>query len=151
MPHRILIADDSALLRAALRGLFSDIGDYEIMEAETGEEAVAKAEASPPNVIILDFAMPEMDGLSATKVLRKRLPEIPILMYTMHYTEQLCEVAQGAGVRKVISKSETNSLIAAIQEFLSSPPDAAKSAPATAITATVEDGAFGMPRAGTGT
>ena len=55
MPPRILIADDSALLRAALRGLFNDIGDYEIMEAETGAEAVAKAEASPPNVIILDF------------------------------------------------------------------------------------------------
>ncbi len=131
MPPKILIADDSALLRAALRGLFSDIGDYEIMEAETGAEA--------------------MDGLSATRVLQKRLPEIPILMYTMHYTQQLCEVAQGAGVRKVISKSETNSLIAAIQEFLSSPPAAAKSAPATAITATVEDGAFGMPTAGTGT
>ncbi|PYV69543.1 MAG: DNA-binding response regulator, partial [Acidobacteria bacterium] len=77
MPPRILIADDSALLRAALRGLFSEIGDYEIMEAETGAEAVAKAEASRPNVIILDFAMPEMDGLSATRVLRKRLPEIP--------------------------------------------------------------------------
>ena len=112
---------------------------------------MAKAEASRPNVIILDFAMPEMDGLSATRVLRKRLPEIPILMYTMHYTEQLCEVAQGAGVRKVISKSETNSLIAAIQEFLSSPPAAAKSAPATAITATAEDVAFGMPTARTGT
>ena len=151
MPPRILIADDSALLRAALRGLFSDIGDYEIMEAETGAEAVAKAEASPPNVIILDFAMPEMDGLSATRVLRKRLPEIPILMYTMHYTQQLCEAAQGAGVRKVISKSETNSLIAAIQEFVSSPPAAAKPAPAPAIGTRPEDAVLGMPAVRTGT
>jgi DNA-binding NarL/FixJ family response regulator len=150
MLPRILIADDSALLRTALRGLFSDMGDYEIIEAETGTEAVAKAEASIPSVIILDFAMPEMDGLSATRVLRNRLPEIPIVMYTMHYTEQLSEAAQSAGVRKLISKSETDSLVAAIQEVLT-PPAAAKPAPATAMAATVEDLAFEMPPARTGT
>src|SRR5204862_3048460 len=138
MPPRILIADDSALLRTALRGLFSDIGDYEILEAQTGAEAVAKAELSPPILIILDFAMPEMDGLSATKVLRNRLPEIPILMYTMHYTDQLSEQAQSAGIRKVISKSETSSLVAAIQEFLVEPAAAANAAPSKIIGATPE-------------
>ena len=145
MPPRILIADDSALLRTALRGLFSDMGEYEILEAQTGAEAVAKAELSPPNLIILDFAMPEMDGLSATKVLRNRLPEIPIVMYTMHYTDQLSEQAQSAGVRKVISKSETSSLVAAIQEFLVEPAAAANAAPSKVIGAKPEDAGLGTP------
>ena len=57
MPSRILIADDSALLRSALRGLFNGIGDYEILEAESGTEAVAKTNECRPNLIILDFAL----------------------------------------------------------------------------------------------
>jgi len=150
MPPRILIADDSALLRTALRGLFSDMGEYEILEAQTGAEAVAKAESSPPNLIILDFAMPEMDGLSATKVLRNRLPEIPIVMYTMHYTDQLSEQAQSAGVRKVISKSETSSLVAAIQEFLAEPAAAPDAASSNAIGARPDAG-LGTPAIRTGT
>jgi DNA-binding NarL/FixJ family response regulator len=151
MPPRVLIADDSALLRDALRGLFRDVGDYEIIEAETGTEAVARAEESTPNLIILDFAMPEMDGLSATRVLRKRLPEVPILMYTMHYTHQLCVDARSAGVSKLITKSEPNHLVAAVQELLASPPAAAKPAPTPVVSTSLENAAFDMPAAQTGT
>jgi DNA-binding NarL/FixJ family response regulator len=151
MPPRVLIADDSALLRDALRGLFTDIGDYEIIEAETGKEAVARAEESTPNLIILDYAMPEMDGLSATRVLRKRLPEIPILMYTMHYTRQLCMDADSAGVSKLITKSEPNNLVAAVQELLPPPPTAEKPALTPAVPASVENAVFDIPRARTGT
>lgn len=138
MSPRILIADDSALLRTALRGLFSGIGDYEIIEAESGAEAVAKVKDSKPNVIILDFAMPAMDGLKVTRVLQRSLPEIPIVMYTMHYTEQLRLAAESAGVRKLISKSETVSLVATVQELLASPEKGAKPATAAVINSKVK-------------
>ena len=149
MSPRILIADDSALLRTALRGLFNGIGDYEIIEAETGAEAVAKVKDSKPNVVILDFAMPAMDGLKVTRVLQGALPEIPIVMYTMHYTEQLRLAAESAGVRKLISKSETASLIETVQELLASSENSAK--PATAvISSKVKDAAFDMSASRTG-
>ena len=149
MSSRILIADDSALLRTALRGLFNGIGDYEIIEAETGAEAVAKVKDSKPNVVILDFAMPAMDGLKVTRLLHGSLPEIPIVMYTMHYTEQLRLAAESAGVRKLISKSETASLVETVQELLASPENSTK--PATAvISSKVKDAAFDMSARRTG-
>jgi DNA-binding NarL/FixJ family response regulator len=148
MPPLILIADDSALLRTALRGLFNGLGDYEIIEAKTGVEAVDKAEQSRPDLIILDFAMPAMDGLSATRLLQKRLPEIPILMFTMHYTEQLWVAAKSAGARKLISKSEAGNLVATVQELLALTPDMAK--PASARPPRKENAAFAMPATRTG-
>src|SRR5262249_15857118 len=78
---------------------------------------------SRPDLIILDYAMPGMDGLSATRLLRKRLPETPVLLYTMHNTQQLCDAAQAAGAERVISKSETGNLVAAVQELLSPGPE----------------------------
>ena len=117
---RILIVDDSALLRSALRGLFASAGNYEITEAEDGKSAISIAEQQQPDLIVLDFAMPAMDGLTATRELRKRMPEIPVLMYTMHYTPQLLTDAKNAGVKKLISKSDGVDLIAAVRELLPS-------------------------------
>ena len=117
---RILIADDSALLRSALRGLFTAAGNYEIVEAENGTEAIAVAEQRRPDVLILDFAMPAMDGLTVSRELQKRMPHLPVLMYTMHYTPQLLADAKAAGVRKLISKSDGGDLIAAVRELIAS-------------------------------
>ena len=119
---RILIADDSALLRSALRGFFTAAGNYEIVEAENGTEAIAVAEQRQPDVLILDFAMPAMDGLAVSRELQKRMPQLPVLMYTMHYTPQLLADAKAAGVRKLISKSDGVDLIAAVRELLASAP-----------------------------
>jgi len=121
-PPRILIADDSALLRSALRGLFAAAGNYEIVEAEDGTDAITMAEQRQPDVMVLDFAMPAMDGLAVTRELQKRLPHIPVLMYTLHYTPQLLADAKAAGVKKLISKSEGVDLVAAVRELLASPP-----------------------------
>lgn len=138
-PPRILIADDSALLRSALRGLLNGAGECEIIEAENGTDAVSVAEQQLPDVIVLDFAMPGMDGLAVTRVLQKRLPQIPILMYTMHYTRQLVADAENAGVTRLISKSDGGDLVAAVRELLvansARKPDAAR----------VGELVFGMP------
>lgn len=119
-PPRILIVDDSALLRSALRGLFTSAGNYEIIEAENGRDAIGAVEQQRPDLVVLDFAMPAMDGLAATRELQKRMPDLPILMYTMHYTPQLLADAKLAGVRKLISKSEGADLVAAVRELLAS-------------------------------
>jgi CheY-like chemotaxis protein len=147
MSSRILIADDSALLRSALRGLFNGLGDYEILEAESGTEAVAKTNECRPNLIILDFAMPGMDGLKVARVLQNSLPEIPIVMYTMHYTTQLSAAALAAGAKQVISKSETGTLISTVRELLTPSEDAPKPAPARApaINSNVKELAFDTP------
>jgi DNA-binding NarL/FixJ family response regulator len=143
MPFRLLIADDSSVLRNALRGLFNGLGDYQILEAVTGRDAVSKAEEFKPDLIILDFAMPEMDGLNASRLLQKRLPEIPIVMFTMHYTEQLCTVAQSAGVRTIVSKSETSHLIAAVRDLLT--PASSKTRPKAARAAAKSQAVFPVP------
>src|SRR5262249_47643282 len=144
-PPRILIADDSSLLRSALRGLFTGAGEYEIIEAENGTDAVSQAEEHQPDVVILDFAMPGLDGLGVPRVLQKRLPQIPILMYTMHYTRQLVMDAKNAGVTKLISKSDGGDLVATVRELLAATsvrkPDAAK----------VGEFVFGVPGGQTGT
>jgi DNA-binding NarL/FixJ family response regulator len=121
---RILIVDDSALLRSALCGLFSSAGNYEIIQAEDGKNAIMMAEHQRPDVIVMDFAMPAMDGLTATRELLKRMPNVPVLMYTMHYTPQLVTDAKSAGVKKLISKSEGGNLIAAVRDLLSPVDDA---------------------------
>ena len=121
---RILIVDDSALLRSALCGLFSSAGKYEIRQAEDGKNAIMMAEQQRPDVIVMDFAMPAMDGLTATRELLKRMPNVPVLMYTMHYTPQLVTDAKSAGVKKLISKSEGGNLIAAVRDLLSPVDDA---------------------------
>lgn len=115
---RILIVDDSALLRSALCGLLSSAGNYEIIQAEDGKNAIVVAEQQRPDVIVMDFAMPAMDGLTATRELRKRMPDVPVVMYTMHYTPQLVADANSAGVKKLISKSEGGDLIAAVRDLL---------------------------------
>jgi len=151
MTARVLIADDSAVLRGALRALFKGLGDYEIVEAATGTEAVEKAEESRPDLIILDFAMPVMDGLSASRLLQKRLPEIPVLMYTMHSTDQLHAHARTAGVRRLISKCDTSDLVAAINEVTASSQTAMRPASVRAVGASRREGAaLRMPAARTG-
>jgi CheY-like chemotaxis protein len=118
MPTRILIAEDNPAVRAALNTFLKSSGPWEIVDAENGEQAVAKAQEFRPNLIILDLVMPVMDGLNAARQISKLLPEIPILMHTMHWSAQVEVEAQKVGVRKVISKADNRLLISTIQQFL---------------------------------
>ncbi len=152
MPTRILIADDNPAVRTALRRLLEDDKQWEITEVENGREAIAKAQEFKPNVIILDLVMPVMDGLVAARKLSKLLPDIPLLMYTMHWSPQVQLEAQKAGARKVVSKTDSQGLVAAIQELLdaqASTPrspvsaDLTESAPLPSIAATAVESADG--------
>lgn len=122
MPPRILIADDNANVRTALRQLIEFAGGVEFVEAENGEEAITKALECRPDVIILDLAMPAMDGLTAARKILQQLPETAVFLCTMHWSKLLEREAATTGVRKVFSKARSSDLIAAVQQVLSAKP-----------------------------
>jgi len=136
MPIRILIAEDSPSVRTALRTLLSVAGPWEIVDVDNGEEAIAKAQELKPNLIILDLVMPVMDGLKAARQLSKLLPNTPLLMHTMHWSQQVEIEAQKVGVRKVVSKAESMLLVSTVQQLLISEPP--PSLPAAALTAATQ-------------
>ncbi len=133
MPARILIADDNPSVRKTVRLLLQG-PDTEILEAENGQQAVSQAIEQRPQIAVLDLAMPVMDGLTAARHIHNQLPELPILMYTMHWSSQLELEAIKSGIRKVIAKADSGALVAAIQDVLKAmPPPAAVAAPQPAI------------------
>lgn len=123
MQARILIADDNPAVRRTLRLLLQSVDHWEVSEAEDGQAAIARALELRPQVVILDLAMPVLDGLNAAREISKALPDTPILMYTMHWTPALELAALKFGVHKLISKSESGALVAAVQELLGAKPE----------------------------
>lgn len=138
MPVRILIADDNSLVRTTLHQILKS-PEYEIFEAADGAEALAKTLQFQPEIVILDLAMPVMDGLTAARQISTQLPNLPILLCTMYWSPQLLTEAMRFGVRKVISKGETTLLISAIQELLA--------ASAVATPGTIDSGPLVLPSA----
>jgi CheY-like chemotaxis protein len=132
MRPRILIADDSPAVRAALRALLENAGPWEVIDAENGREALAKVQELKPDLIILDLVMPEMDGLAAARQISQLLPETPILLHTMHWSPQVNVEAQKVGVRHVVSKADSNLLLATVERFLNPVPSPDASSPSAA-------------------
>jgi response regulator NasT len=111
-PHRrtVLVADDSRSVRLVLAGVFEAAGFDNCVEAQDGAEAIEQAAHCHPDLIVLDLAMPVMNGLKAAQVLKDRLPETPIILFTM-YAEEIKEEAQAAGISSVVAKPDVNMLI----------------------------------------
>jgi DNA-binding NarL/FixJ family response regulator len=102
---KILIVDDNANVRAALRMCLKMRKDWMVCgEAENGTAAIEFVRRVKPDVVLLDYAMPAMNGLEAARALSVIAPECTILMYTMFATPELSELAAAAGVRAVLSK-----------------------------------------------
>lgn len=124
MPARILIADDNPAVRTALRQLLESLDHPQIVEAKDGKEAITLALEQRPDAVILDLAMPRMDGLTSAHEISKLLPDLPILMCTMHWSRQLELEAEKHGVRAVVPKSNASLLLSVIQQLLpANPPD----------------------------
>ena len=119
MPKSILIVDDHEVVRRELRSLFKPYPEFSICgEAVHGVDAIEKAGELSPDLIILDLAMPEMNGLEAARILRGMMPKIPILMYTSFATSNLAEEAKAAGVSRVSTQSTPPALIEDLQLLL---------------------------------
>ena len=119
----VLIVDDSPVMRAALRGLFKPLAELEVSgEAENGQEAIDKAERLRPDLIILDLSMPVMNGLEAAPRLRKMLPNVRLMLFTVHDGPEVERLAQTSGIHAVVSKSRAAAtLIAQAQALMAAP------------------------------
>ena len=116
---RILVADDNPSVRHYLRGLLELQNTWRVCGlAHTGREALERVRENPPDVILLDFQMPDLNGIDTARQISQLFPEIPILMVTIHLSQQLAEEARKAGIRGVCSKSDVGSIIGAVDALL---------------------------------
>ena len=108
MPARsVLVVDDNPLVRRMLCELFTREGDFDVCgEAENGREGIEKAQLLSPNLIVTDLSMPVMNGLEETRVLKRLMPAVPVILFTAHSDPIVEREAREAGVSAVVSKSE---------------------------------------------
>ena len=108
----VLIVDDSASVRQALCTIFEGEEDIRVCaEAQNGREAIEKAQALRPDLIVLDLSMPIMNGLDAARVLRRLMPEVPLIMYSVFGDRFVKHQAELIGINEVVSKSEHPSVL----------------------------------------
>jgi len=102
---RVLLADDHAILSAGLRALLSYYDDMEVVgEAREGAEAVARVAELRPDVVLMDIAMPGMNGIDATRLIREQYPETRVLVLTQHAARQYVFALLQAGASGYIFK-----------------------------------------------
>ncbi|HEY2547522.1 MAG TPA: response regulator [Candidatus Acidoferrum sp.] len=107
MTKQILIADDSHTVRLILKHFLQDRRGVKVCgEAANGREAIEKAKVLLPDVVLLDLAMPEMNGIEAASILKKLMPKVIIIVFTM-YSENIGRaLTSAAGVDMVLSKPD---------------------------------------------
>ncbi len=121
---RILIADDHDVVRSGIRRIIEDQPGWSVVaEATDGKDAVAKAIATKPNVAILDYRLPLIDGIEATRQIRRHVPKVEVLIFTMHDDEELLRELLVAGARGYVLKSDAGQhLISAVQSLAEHKP-----------------------------
>jgi DNA-binding NarL/FixJ family response regulator len=119
---RILIADDHEVVRRGLTSLLSSRRGWVVCaEATTGREAVALAAQHRPDIVIMDIRMPELNGLEATRKIRKMLPQTQVLVLSLHYSDQLVREIVDAGARAYVLKSDASAeLLTAVEALANS-------------------------------
>jgi DNA-binding NarL/FixJ family response regulator len=121
---RILIADDHEVVRSGLRTILESHTGWEVVaEAENGKDAVTKALSSKPDVAIIDYSLPVINGVEATRQIRARLPDAEILIFTMHDSDILVGELLEAGARAYLLKSDAKQyLVAAVESLVNHKP-----------------------------
>ena len=114
---RVLLAEDHTIVRKGIRSLLDDEPSIEVVgEAANGREAVAQAEALSPDIVVMDHTMPLLNGLEATRQLRKLLPHIHVLILTMHTNEEyVFRFLQAGAAGYLVKQTAPTDLITAIR------------------------------------
>ncbi len=114
---RVVIGDDHTIVRTGVRMLLDSEADIRVVgEAGDGAEALKLVQQTTPDVVLLDIAMPVMDGLEATRQIRAQWPEVNVLILTMHRTEEYFFEALKSGASGFLLKgADTNDLINAVR------------------------------------
>lgn len=120
MAVRILIADDDASIRRLLRRLIENHADWTVCgDALNGQDAIGKAAELTPDVIVLDLAMPQMNGLQAAREISRKRPDLPMLLLTVqNVSKELTTQAAHAGFRGAVSKSTGSEVVRGIETLL---------------------------------
>jgi len=121
---RILIADDHAVVRSGLRAVLEAQPGWSVVaEASDGREALAKALDAKPDVAIIDYSLPQLNGAELTRQIRARLPSVEVLIFTMHESDSLLADILAAGARAYLLKSDANQyLITAVASLADHQP-----------------------------
>lgn len=116
---KILLADDHSLMRRGLRSILESQPGWQVCaEAHTGREAVALAMQLRPDVVVLDVCMPELNGIEATRQIRKASPRTEVLILSVHESDHLVREVIEAGARGYLLKSDSDrELVAAIDSL----------------------------------
>ena len=116
-PFRILLADDHEVVRAGLRALLEEQSGWEVVgEAVDGRDAVDKASKLKPDVVVIDIAMPSLNGLEAVRQIIKAVPNVKVLVLTMYDSDPLIQQVLQAGARGYLLKSDAGrDLVSAIE------------------------------------
>lgn len=117
---KILVADDHEVMRMGIRNLLESVPNWEVSgEAGTGREAVDLALRSSPDIIIMDITMPEMNGFEAAAQIAQRRPDIPVIMFSLHLSEDVVGRFKTGPIRGAVSKSEAaRDLLDAVRSVL---------------------------------
>src|SRR5690242_2688839 len=119
-PVRILVADDHEVMRLGLRNLLESVPGWSVYAgASTGTEAVELALLSAPDIIIMDITMPEMNGIEAAARIAAERPDIPIIMFSLHLSEDVVNRFKTGSIRGAVAKSEAaRDLVDAVRTVL---------------------------------
>src|SRR5258708_34655750 len=106
MPKRVLIAEDEASVRSAMRVFIESRSQFEICEAVDGDEALHKAAALNPDLIVLDLRMPKVNGIEVAALLHVRTPHTPVVVFTMFEDKLGVSLTKVLGIAAVVPKNE---------------------------------------------
>jgi two-component system invasion response regulator UvrY len=116
---RILVVDDNPAVRHYLRAILEQQSAWRVCaEARTGEETLQRVQDSTPDLILLDFQLPDQNGLEVAREIYRLRPATPILMVTIHMSNQLATAARLVGIRGICAKSDIGSISEAVQTLL---------------------------------
>ena len=116
---RILIVDDNPAVRRYLRAILEQQDAWHVSgEARTGAEALQAVLQAPPDLVVLDYQMPDLNGVDVARQISELFPKLPILMVTLHLSKQLADAAREAGVRGACAKQDIGSVVEAVDILL---------------------------------
>jgi DNA-binding NarL/FixJ family response regulator len=121
---RLLIADDHDVVRSGLRSLLEDQEGWSVVaEAADGKQAIAKSISEKPDIAILDYSLPLINGLEVTRQIRLRVPRVEVLIFTLHDDDWLLRDLLRAGARGYLLKSDAERyLFAAVEALIAHKP-----------------------------
>jgi DNA-binding NarL/FixJ family response regulator len=121
---RILIADDHDVVRSGVRTILEGHVGWEVVgEARDGKEAIDQAQATRPDIVVLDYGLPLVNGVEVTRQIRIRVPGVEVLVFTMHDTDSLVRDVLEAGARGFLLKSDAKQfLISAVESLAAHKP-----------------------------